>query len=638
MQLHYDLFNCYSSKVHATIAAPEKDFICCVEWEGAWYRAIIDEIGKENTCKVRLIDSGGITWTKWSKLCVLEENFAHLPAYSARCKLSDIEASEASTEWFETFCGKSEDAFVHINTVHADGCCDVLLYSSDGSGGYICINTIVPKAPKISNESDNGSVNRSIASAPNKTIHPEMVDILHVDSLETFFIVLEQDKAGIQRLETDVQKYACCLDPSTVSNCEWKMNDYCLVQVKLSNKSPHYWYRAQIVKVSNKVFDVYLRDEGITVAVNDCLRIRPIDDRVCDVRDRAIKCRLSGIRPIKEFMDIVNEFDRLAISIHEKPSDCTFPILLWGGKMKYDEDLLLHFEWNNINRLLVDKGLAKMDENFELIDIIINDEPEIKERIAIEVENEMENINFVGDAIGRDIDFGIKPALGHDEYDLSDEIEDVDEWLPSDKIFKAKYGATVTYVSTKCVLYVLDAYRRYVADSMQKKITEHVMQVMQQELQTGHNTDWIRVVGQACFARFMDRKYYRASIRRICRKNDNCIVRFIDYGNVEVCKMKNIYPAVLFGNVPTLTQSYLLANIRPAYEKAECDERGQYRWPKAVTDYCYNNLVDRRCVIHVIDDFSDGINTCELFVGGSDIEFGAKLVGDDMASYVETFF
>lgn len=618
-----------------------------MEYEGAWFRAIIDEIGKGATCKVRLIDSGCSTWTEWSKLRLLVENFIRWPAYAAQCKLSDVEATEAQTEWFHEFCDNSPDLFALITAMGSDGCCEVLLYSSDSSSEYKCINQTMPAAPKSVIENDSGNENRvdsSIGSSHRS--RPQMIEILHMESLNSFFIELEQDKAGIQRLLTDVQRYACSLEASTIGECKWKVNDYCLVQVQRPNKSPNYWYRGQIVAVWKTKFEVYLRDEGVTVSVKDFLRIRPVCDTLCDVRSRAIECRLSGINPIhhlddddvtERFMKIVNKFDRLAVSVQEKPKeeDCILPVLLWGVKMKYDENLMLQYEWSNINRLLVDKRLAETNEKFELVDVRINDEPKIKERIAVEVNNELENVEFVGEEIGGDIDFGIEPAHGHDEYELRDDICAVEEWLPSDKIYKTKYVSTVTYVSTKCVVYVLDVYRRSVAETMQKKITEHVMQ---QKLEAVHSTDWIKDVGQACFARFLDRNYYRASIRRICREHDYCIVRFIDYGNVEICKMKYIYPAVMFGDVPTLTQTYVFANIRPAYKDAVSDALGRYRWPKAVLSYCFDNLVDHRCVVHVIDDFSDGINTCELFRGENDIEFGAKLVRHDMATYIEGFF
>lgn len=638
--MHSNLSECYSSKIHATIAAPQEHIICCVEMEGAWFRAIIVEIGKEATCKVRLIDSGNITWTKWSNLRILDDEFAHIAAYSAKCKLIGVDETDAQIEWFKAFCDRWEDAFVHINEMGADGSCDVLLYSSDGSSE--CINNrMMQTAPTIATAETTETAEYEHCTNRN---HPEMIEILRMDSMTSFFIQMVQDKAGIQRLLTDVQRYACNVDESAISDYKWKINDFCLVQLPRPNKSPHYWYRAKIVAVLKCGFDVFLRDEGVTGTVIDRSRIRPIDYRLCDVRSRAIRSRFSGIVPfshhddehmVKQCMEIINEFDRLAISVHEEPLDCILPILLWGGKMKYDENLILHFKWTNLNRLLVDKRLAEKGENFQVIDITITDDdgPKSEERIAVEVENELENIQFVGEEIGKNIDFDMRPAFGHDEYDLNGAIQTVDKWLPADKISKEKFVATVTYVSTKCVVHVLDPYRRSVAETMQKKITEHVTQ--QQKLSTRHNTDWIKEVGQACFARFTDGNFYRASIRRIVLEHEYCLVRFVDYGNVEICKMKYIHPAVLFGEVPILTQLYIFANIRPAYVNSECDALGRYRWPKAVHNYCFDNLVDQRCVIQVIDDFSGGINTCELHRGKNESEFCAQLVHMDMASYID---
>lgn len=633
--MHGNLFECYSSRTHATIAAPEVRIICCVEFEGAWFRAIIEEIGKEATCKVRLIDSGNITWTKWSCLRILDEKFARIAAYSAKCKLIGVDETEAQTEWFNAFCNRWADAFVHINGIGSDGSCEVLLYSSDASNKCSINNRMTQMGPTT--ETIEHSTNQD---------RPEMIEILRMDSLASFFIEMVQDKAGIQRLLTDVQRYACNMDESAISDYyKWKINDFCLVQLLRPSKSPHYWYRAKIVAVRQcGGFDVFLRDEGVTETVIDRSRMRPIDDHLCDVRNRAIRSRFSGVMPfqdhdeddehvVKKCMEIISKFDRLAISVHEEPRDCILPILLWGGTMKYDENLLLRFEWTNVNRLLVDKGLAEKGEHFQLIDITINDEPEGEERIAVEVDNELENIQFVGDEIGANIDFGIRPAVGHDEYDLNDAIQTVDKWLPADKISKQKFVATVTYVSTKCVVHVLDPYRRSVAETMQKRITEHVAQ--QQMISTMHNTNWIKEVGQACFARFTDRNYYRASIRRISTENEMCLVRFIDYGNVEICKIKYIYPAVLFGEVPILTQMYIFANIRPNYVSPKCDALGRYRWPKAVHNYCFDSLVDQRCVIQVIDDFSGGISTCELLRGKNESEFCAELVRMDMASYID---
>lgn len=463
-----------------------------------------------------------------------------------------------------------------------------------------------------------------------------------MSSLQSIYIEFEHDKAGIQKLMTDVQRYACTVPEDALRDYEWQIDDHCVVQAHRPNKSPHYWYRGKIVAVMNNAFDVYLRDEGVTVTVNDRLRIRPISDRLRNVRHRAIQCRLSGIKPIrnqdaedvvKDFMKIVRKFDRLAISLHEEPHNCILPIVLWGGKMKYDANSILRYKWTNINASLVYSKLAEKGENFESIDIEVNDESK-NERIEIEVNNELENIKFVGEEIGTGIDFGVEPAIGHDEYYLSDEIGDVVKWPPAEEISKAKFVAIVTYIGHKFEVHVLDAYRQSVADKMQKRITEHVAQ--QQVSTQNHSTDWIKEVGQPCFARFKDHNYYRGEIRRIVRKHDNCLVRFIDYGNVETCKMRYIYPAVLFGAVPTLTQKYILANVRPNHEKLARDELGRYmKWPKDVIDYCRKDLVDERCIIRVIDDFSGGINTCELFKGENEIEFGAKLVREYMASFID---
>lgn len=643
------MLNCYRNQIDPIIiAAPEKGIIYCVELEGAWFRAKIEEICEDHTCQVHLIDAGTFKWINCSELHMLNENFVNLPAFSAKCKLMapSHEYSQAQIEHFNAFRNSSEDPFAYISSTSTENGCEVLLYSSFGSE-YKCISECILAAENCAiDEKENETNCTRSASSSSRRYTLEMVEIVRMKSLNSIFIELERDKAGIQRLLTDVQRYACGLDENVVSNRDWKVNDYCLLQTKLPNKFPHYWYRGKIVNVFNndQSFTVYLRDEGFTVTVNDRIFIRPIDDRLCDVRNRAIECQLDGVQPIQgpdqsnvinQFMKIINEFDRLAISIcrdREPQARRILPVILWTGKIKFDEHLLPHSEWTNVNRLLVEQKLARKGENFDLIDVTM-DSTTIQERIAVETKNELENIEFVGEEIGVNIDFGIEPALGHDKYYLSDEIKTIDKWLPSGQIGKTKYVAKVTHVNKKLVIHVLDAYRRTVADAMQKKITEHVL-AQKAASAKEHSTEWIKGEGQACFARFKDRNYYRAIIWRMYEGKAYCIVRFIDYGNLEYTNKKTLYPANLFGDVPSLTQKYIFANIKPTDENAECDDFGRYRWPKAVFDYCSINLVDHNCVITVIEDFSNGINTCELHRPHNEIEFGAKLVMHGDASRI----
>lgn len=576
----------YSRAVQEYIAAPKSGMICCVKSDRNWYRGLIliDAVGKTSICKVWRIDMGDIIWTKWSRLRVLRERFAHIPAYSMRCKIP--------ADQLDPFDRSDQKAF--IVSVDSDACCSVLLRSPT----------------KLMKQYINSK----------RTL--QMVEVLRVDSLQSFYVELTKDRNGVEKLLEDVQRYACSIDDTTIDHHEWRANDYCVVKVCQQNGSR--WYRGQIIDITADGFHVRLRDECDTkVLVKQREFIRPISDSLCDVRDRTIKCRLSGIdddlgifntEAAHQFEIVRSQFQFWAISMHEKPCDQTMPVVLWGGKKSYDADLMTLCEWQNINQILIEQEHAHPDENFEM------------------------NISMASDKSTNSSDDESNESVLEYVDDLMQLGVVVDKWLPSKPYHNAPYKATVTYVSQKCVVHVLDDNGRSLAEQMKMKITEYVKLLKSQKTNTKKTAKWIRnlEIGQACFARFTDRKFYRATIRRIYRENEYCVVRFVDYGNVEMCKFNNLYPAEMFLGVPTLSQTYTFADIRPVSMNADCDESGLYRWPKTVQKFCLNHLVFCRCLVCPRDntDFPNGIQACGLFKRGDRIAFAEHLVNNDMAAFI----
>lgn len=101
-------------------------------------------------------------------------------------------------------------------------------------------------------------------------------------------------------------------------------------------------------------------------------------------------------------------------------------------------------------------------------------------------------------------------------------------------------------------------------------------------------------------------------------------MRFVDYGNCEKVRMKDVHPANLFGDVPVLSRKYALAHVAPTSSRS---------WHKDVVAYCKQSLTgEHRVLVATHAPDASGAESCEIYKSG-DVNFAAHLVGLGFAEF-----
>jgi len=104
------------------------------------------------------------------------------------------------------------------------------------------------------------------------------------------------------------------------------------------------------------------------------------------------------------------------------------------------------------------------------------------------------------------------------------------------------------------------------------------------------STDLKWCVGEACIAQFsQDKKWYRGKVLQVI--GWECLVKFVDYGNDELCKFENLRKGLFLTEIPV--------QCFPA--KLSIDPIG-CQWEEGVLDFIHNTIVDKMMMVTVIEN------------------------------------
>jgi len=97
-------------------------------------------------------------------------------------------------------------------------------------------------------------------------------------------------------------------------------------------------------------------------------------------------------------------------------------------------------------------------------------------------------------------------------------------------------------------------------------------------------------VGEACIAQFsLDKKWYRGEVLQVI--GWECLVKFVDYGNDELCKFENLRKSLFLTEIPV--------QCFPA--RLSIDPIG-HQWAEGILDFIHNTIVDKPMKVTVIED------------------------------------
>lgn len=527
----YNLTAEYAKKSFQNIYIPQKGILCCAKINEKWFRAEIKSTKENETCKIFLIDVGSTNTVHWSCLKMINANVACVGKFIVQCSLIGTESAKPASNYttkclneFNQICHsskmKEEQFCIFVNSIQSN-CCQVYLYKTTNSM-HTCINNAIIKEQSDTEKEYESSEMDSYINPDTLYSEKEKVCLMHIESLDEFYVCLKKTEKDLHKFQTGIQNwvYNSCKDNNDCTmHLKWSPNDNCLVEKK-------FWFRGIIIDcISNRTFTVFLRDVGETIIV-DITKLKPIDPKLCNVRNNIIKCKLVGIKPCvgklqanEAFSNCAKSFDQIAISIHGKPEKSIISVILWGINVCSHALTRDRAEWSNINLMLVDSSVTEKDENFAAIDIGIKEINDTNFLNDLEYSLDILNIEIENDFY----EYECAENENNQMYDVNMNLCKVIDWLPSEPIYQNEITCTVTYVSNKCVIYALDMYRKSIANKMETIINRKIAKSESILLDA---SEWKK--GQPCFARFQnDKLYYRATISRVYLSQGYCVVSTI---------------------------------------------------------------------------------------------------------------
>lgn len=648
--------NEYNNNEFERIFVPKIGQICCgLTVANNWQRCRILDLHLNETCTVHLFDIGKKERISWKNLRILLPEKSTTRPLAICCTLSEHQSGqpieritshqlkkfqeivEHSSQFMMFVCrpdASLNGIYLYHTVANVHTCINnifsvsssVPLTSSGISGqvlgavGALRLNAMVQSIDSVEPlaKKDSGETEK-VAPEPTEsskvvTESPKPVEMAtltargkvilqHFDSIDSLYICPDKDFNIFEKMDDEIQDYADSnfFSDNSDAMIEWEMNDYCLV-AEIKNRLKH-WYRGKIISVNMEVgdCDVFCRDIGKIISTN-MKTLRPIDLSWNQMNNLIKKCRLSCITAnrdttpttLKETIDeMIHKYDGLAASGYGNQSQNE--IILWGVK-KYTEAFFERFEYVNINKKLVDLGLATATTSFEDVTIAFAEQEKRKCHCQAKIESDMEN--------------GYNNNNGASNYKLSCKIESVKEWLPSESIHRSQFTAYPVYVNRKFDIIVLDEHRKNLTEEMKKILRKRYKS---QKLQLLDPYDL--TVGTPCFAPY-EKNLYRATIHDVI--GDTAVVsfdflfeilytifnfsflisfmtqiRFVDFGNIEKCHTKNLRKADMFGGLPILARKYRLHNI-------SFIRYGDISL-KTIHDFISDEILELPCTIEIID-------------------------------------
>lgn len=118
--------------------------------------------------------------------------------------------------------------------------------------------------------------------------------------------------------------------------------------------------------------------------------------------------------------------------------------------------------------------------------------------------------------------------------------------------------------------------------------------------------------GQACLVRYhVDKRFYRGIIQELT-KDDEYIVQFIDYGNVESVKVPELLPYAPFPKLPRLAHKYRIEGI--------CAKTENGVYTTDVLDIIHVTIVEKIVSVRVSSSqLKNPVKLCSMRLGNIDV-------------------
>lgn len=560
--------------------------ICVGRALSGWERCRILKLHDNVTCDVLLIDVGITERISWYNLREIDERLIDYPVKAIRCSMIGINTARpieryslAIHETFRHILNTEPELYIFVNRSDVFSSHIFLYYKEKFNDKFICVNDIFPDetdfydssneleyganlveaklpfTPPMSPPPINGEIRQSTpmdyyvdvptpplpceTSKMDKSITlPEPVIVRHIKSFDEIYVFFHRYMDAFQKLHYDIQMHIENInfgssfkfnlsDPSFEKETHiWNVKDHCLVIDPTGKQNE--WLRGKIISIkTGEICLIYLRDFGKTIE-SKLIYLEQIPEQIRIVRDFAWTIQLAAVTPAKGYpnelctqvlQDIIAMNKELAISAFNETDKNKRCVILWGIHEVTAALMPDRIEYININKKLVKQGVASTNISFDevgkFLNIIQRDGDDSSKKSNKNDEDFSNEINLI------DSD-ECEAAKQKGSSNISDEMEEVKTWLPSQPIKDKNFTAFPMYIRNNLAVSVLEAHRKTIADDIKQTLEE---KKLANKLQKKNPIEW--KIDDACFAQFKaDGKYYRATIRRVNFAKNYCMVIF----------------------------------------------------------------------------------------------------------------
>ncbi|XP_077297129.1 RING finger protein 17-like isoform X2 [Arctopsyche grandis] len=564
---------------------------CFVLKFNCWSRCCVLNILNEQKVLVRLLDIGMETSVLQTSLYFLQKKFREIDILAKKCSLHMIRPinktwcnnaikllTDCSKSWTPSTVKQMNKKY-NVFDVEMQSCIngeilslgDELVkrgyaqYLKSGKS-HLKNNLTYQKKQKIE------TITKVVP--PSEPVHDDFgripVKVMLAVSPSEIYIQLISAQALLTEFSANMQKFYETAKPNLKIN--WKLNDKCAI----TSSQQGQWCRGLIVELNEEegTCKVFLKDIAVWEKL-DIKDLYELPSQFLTVKDGTFKCFLSGINPAlgtqwpnlscEYLQEITSNYSKYAICSDGVIDNKSLPIQLWvyytdpGGALEPSIK-----EWRRVNDMIVHKGLAIWDTN-KMEEWKIAEELKAKQVPKI--------------APHTDEDY--KKSLIFDSFKLLPAVQK--KWKPS--VLRSKdFSGIPTNVDDEFNIYILDL----AVKEQLEYVNTYIMEQFENSSPQPEDMFW--GPDQPCIAQFStDNKFYRGlTIKTL--ENNCMLVRFIDYGNDEVCPISTLRKNIVLEEIPALVLKCRVVGVQP---------KGNI-WEESKLDMIHQTVVEKECFINVL--------------------------------------
>uniref|UniRef100_A0A1B0CCE0 Tudor domain-containing protein n=1 Tax=Lutzomyia longipalpis TaxID=7200 RepID=A0A1B0CCE0_LUTLO len=615
----YAMDKYYNDRQEQRIYSPENKMPVAINHNGHWHRGEVTSVKGPLQVEVRLVDVGTVITVHLRSLRTLHSDFMKLSKGVIACSLAHVAPCEQNDyQWpreaLETFCALTNsdnlELFVHSTHTSKRNTFNVTLYSVRKDKN-ISINAQLVQlefATSTGTESvqvefykdieeltDDDPVNATKISIPSTSKDTKRSfrinsKILNIINPGEFYVIFKHNMTLVDQVQRRIQNLMAKSEAPLLPQ-DWQIDDMCCVRVELPDDPVCEWRRAIVKDIdeSSGMYDVFLVDAGVQVRVKKELTAPVPSEKLKATFFAAFLCHLSHIAPtagskvwpssaIDKFKSYCNskKFEGYAVTMVGRSVNNSIPVVLWG-RMEEDDPLQPTIvRWKNINESLVKRGYAHLTEKF----------PATFDNEIAEMELQLKNHEFQQFIESLNKSSLMETAvIDVDSWEskLTSEITAVLEWKPAEPWKESIFLGVATYVDNNGIIHMYNVKNRNLLDKMRVIADE----VLRETLPSPVEQFWAK--NQPCMAKYQaEEKFFRGVVRRVDKENGQCLVQFVDYGNIEEVSFKDMRKNLLFGNIPIQSYRFKFVNLVPI--------KREEPWPCDVLDKMHAYTTGHECI------------------------------------------